>query len=176
TFACLSTLAIHLPLRSSTHVVPVGRYIVATIGSGITWTSLEVFGVTIEGITLLNLAKDLIYTDTSTGRTIYPLVNRQGLCIMHVESNPVKRLRINDNFGWSRYGVKPPTHTMWSVCDMSNGFVLSDCGEESTCDRLKNMIEEKDKLMEEKNKLMEKNALLMEEVASLKLLWPLKML
>ncbi|CAN1175601.1 hypothetical protein LINPERHAP2_LOCUS32036 [Linum perenne] len=152
---------------------------VATIGSDEPWKALEVFGVTIEADRLMNLFNDLTYTDaSSTGQKRHLVVNRQGLCLVFVGGKQIKRLRINDNFGWSRYGVKPPTRTMWSVCDMSNGVVLSDRGEErSDCkkcccctrDGLKNVIEEKDKLMEEKDKfLMEKIELLKEEVASLK--------
>ncbi|CAL1363664.1 unnamed protein product [Linum trigynum] len=131
--------------------------------------ALEVFGVTIGGAKLKELAKDLTLTDPSTGQTFHLIVNRQGLCFVYVASQPIVRLRINDHFGWSKYGVKPRISTIWSVWDMSNGAVLvapppteddaADGGEKYSAlnESWKKVLEEKDKWMEEKESLLRKS-------------------
>ncbi|CAI0396487.1 unnamed protein product [Linum tenue] len=122
--------------------------------------ALEVFGVTIGGNKLKQLAKDLTLVDEN-GQPFHLLVNRQGLCFLRVRSQSIVRLRINDHFGWSKYGVNPQISTIWSIWDMNNGAVLvappANLGEEGIdVDEKKKLLEEKEKLLEEKNKLMEK--------------------
>ncbi|CAL1362839.1 unnamed protein product [Linum trigynum] len=149
--------------------------------------ALEVFGVTIGGDQLKELVKDLSFSN-SAGQTFHFSVNRQGLCFLIVYSQPIVRLRINDRFGWSRYGVKPQLSSramLWSICDMSNGAVLvpvdqlqdGTAGGKSVMHSCWNkLVEEKNKVIEEKEKLMEKTESLLtksleekeKEVVSLK--------
>ncbi|CAN1235613.1 hypothetical protein LINPERPRIM_LOCUS4558 [Linum perenne] len=90
---------------------------------------LEVNGVTFSREWVSTLANDLIITGKD-GQKFHLMVNRQGLCLLDVsgDSGPVKWLRINDRFGWSKYGVKvlQGGTVTWSVCDMHNGAVLVD--------------------------------------------------
>ncbi|CAL1363662.1 unnamed protein product [Linum trigynum] len=63
------------------------------------------------------------------------------------------RLRINDRFGWSKYGVEPQIGSKWSVWDMSNGSVLyrdrveddDDDGSSSSSVGWEKLLEEKEK-------------------------------
>ncbi|CAI0396531.1 unnamed protein product [Linum tenue] len=89
------------------------------------YRKLKVLGVRIHGEQLGELADDLTITG-SNGQTFHLMVNRRGLCFLEIdnEMGRVKRLRINDHFGWSKYGVRPETSTAWSVSDMDNGAVL----------------------------------------------------
>ncbi|CAL1385629.1 unnamed protein product [Linum trigynum] len=107
---------------------------------------LEVFGVTIRGNQLVQLFNDLTLTHAN-GKTFPLLVNRQGLCFLEVGGQPVRRLRINDHFGWSKYGVAPRICTIWSIWDMNNGAVLvAPPVEEDGCESmLRKMLEERDK-------------------------------
>ncbi|CAI0473774.1 unnamed protein product [Linum tenue] len=91
--------------------------------AGARFKKLEVHGVTIQGSRLEELVKDLTWVDPN-GRRFFPVVNRQGLCLVYVGCEPIKRVRINDHFGWSKYGVKPVISTIWSIWDMSSGAVL----------------------------------------------------
>ncbi|CAI0406928.1 unnamed protein product [Linum tenue] len=93
--------------------------------------ALEVHGVVIEGNQLTQLWNDLTLVGTSDGGQNFCLVaNRNGLCFLLVGSPSVKRLRVNDYFGWAKYGVKPPigTSTIWNRCDLSSGETLVDVG------------------------------------------------
>ncbi|CAN1235475.1 hypothetical protein LINPERPRIM_LOCUS4516 [Linum perenne] len=126
---------------------------VATIGSSQEFDALEVFGVTISDEKLEDLVNDLTFIDPTNDEPFYPLVNRQGLCVLSLECGPVKRLRINDHFGWSDRVVE---------------LLLLEEKEK--------LLEDKEKLLEEKDKLMEKNESLLrmlfeekvKEVASVK--------
>ncbi|CAN1175548.1 hypothetical protein LINPERHAP2_LOCUS32000 [Linum perenne] len=105
----------------------------ATIGwdlySTTPYYALEVNGVTFLRGWVSTLANDLIITGKD-GQKFHLMVNRQGLCFLDVSGDlgPVKWLRINDRFGWSKYGVKvlQGGTVTWSVCDMHNGDVLVD--------------------------------------------------
>ncbi|CAN1175602.1 hypothetical protein LINPERHAP2_LOCUS32037 [Linum perenne] len=158
---------------------------VATIGSSQEFDALEVFGVTISDEKMEDLVNDLTFIDPTNDEPFYPLINRQGLCVLSLECGPVKRLRINDHFGWSKYGVVRPggrvVSTVWNVCDMSNGVVLvdpptMDDDDKKLLEEKEKLLEDKEKLLEEKNKLMEKNESLLrmlfeekvKEVASVK--------
>ncbi|CAI0472075.1 unnamed protein product [Linum tenue] len=46
--------------------------------------------------------------------------NSQGLCLVNVGGATVKKVRVNDYFGWSKYGVKPAAGE-WKRVDMANG-------------------------------------------------------
>ncbi|CAI0396497.1 unnamed protein product [Linum tenue] len=142
------------------------------------YKALEVSGVTIGGDKLTELAKDLTLTDRN-GQTFHLIVNRQGLCFVYVASQPIMRLRINDRFGWSKYGVKPRISTVWSVWDMSSGAVLvappandgtaAGGGEKYSAlnESWKKVVEEKEKVMEEKERVMKEKEKVTEEKESL---------
>ncbi|CAN1176635.1 hypothetical protein LINPERHAP2_LOCUS32643, partial [Linum perenne] len=68
---------------------------------------LEVNDVTFSREWVSSLANNLFITGKD-GQKFHLMVNRQGLCLLDVsgDSGPVKWLRINDRFGWSKYGVK----------------------------------------------------------------------
>ncbi|CAN1175590.1 hypothetical protein LINPERHAP2_LOCUS32028 [Linum perenne] len=103
-----------------------------SIGTGF-YEELKVHGVTFSKEWVSSLANDLIVTGKD-GQKFHLMVNRQGLCLLDVsgDSGPVKWLRINDRFGWSKYGVKmlQGGNVNWSVCDMHNGAVLVNGREE----------------------------------------------
>ncbi|CAL1363570.1 unnamed protein product [Linum trigynum] len=116
---------------------------------------LEVLGVTIGGDRLKELIGDLVLPKESH----YLMVNRQGLCLLHAGGPSVAWLRLNDRFGWFKYGVRPAveTGTIWSVWDMSSGAVLvapplgRGRGGEDTWEKV---VEEKEKEMEAKESLL----------------------
>ncbi|CAL1372980.1 unnamed protein product [Linum trigynum] len=110
--------------------------------------ALEVHGVVIEGNQLTQLWNDLTLT-APDGQKFCLVANRSGLCYLFVNSPSVMRLRINDYFGWAKYGVKPPirTSTIWTKCDLSSGATLVDVGQ-----LLKNKEKEMDEMVKEKSK------------------------
>ncbi|CAN1853617.1 hypothetical protein LINPERHAP1_LOCUS41097 [Linum perenne] len=62
------------------------------------------------------------------------------------------RLRINDYFGWSRYGVdNSEVSVVWDRWDMSSGAVLVSSASDGD-GYLKKLVEEKDKQLEAKDK------------------------
>ncbi|CAI0424277.1 unnamed protein product [Linum tenue] len=122
---------------------------------------LEVLGVRIGGNQLKNLATDLTLT-ARDGQTFHLIVNRQGLCFLYVDSSPVMRLRVNDYFGWSKYGVSPGVGPIWNRWDMSNGAVLVPAAAAPSSDCWKKLAEEKDKLLE---KSKETESLLRQSIA-----------
>ncbi|CAN1142329.1 hypothetical protein LINPERPRIM_LOCUS25970 [Linum perenne] len=114
------------------------------------FTELEVLGVRIRSNQLAQLANDLTLTDHA-GQTFHLIVNRQGLCFLYVNSpSSIMRLRINDYFGWSRYGVdNSEVSVVWNRWDMSSGAVLVSSASDGY---LKKLVEEKDKQLEAKDK------------------------
>ncbi|CAI0469202.1 unnamed protein product [Linum tenue] len=95
--------------------------------------ALQVFGVTIEGGRLGELARELRAIEE--GNNVYVYVNRLGLCIMLGIKHPsVTAVRINDCFGWSKYGVRVPQELIrasaasWNRLDMFNGETVMDVG------------------------------------------------
>ncbi|KAL6540498.1 hypothetical protein OROMI_024381 [Orobanche minor] len=88
----------------------------ARIGDSHQHKALEVFGTTIHGDKLVKLASDL--TLKSGVQTFYLMVNREGLCFLSVNGPVVKRLRLNDYFGWSKFDVKPEIKTVWNKFNM----------------------------------------------------------
>ncbi|CAL1363568.1 unnamed protein product [Linum trigynum] len=145
--------------------------------------ALEVFGVTIGGEQLKELIEDLKVGCSKDGRASLCLaVNRQGLCFVAVNTvKGLRGLRVNDHFGWSKYGVVPEIggDDVWSVCDMGNGDVLmgpptvdGSCGEDEDgkfCGVWKKVVEEKEKVMEKTEALLRKSIEEKEqEAASLK--------
>ncbi|CAI0396502.1 unnamed protein product [Linum tenue] len=121
--------------------------------------ALEVFGVTIGGEQLKELVEDL-KVGCSKDESHYLMVNRQGLCLLHAGGPSIAWLRLNDRFGWSKYGVRPAieTGTIWSVWDMSSGAVLvaPPLGRRGGEDTWEKVVEEKEKEMEEKESLLRK--------------------
>ncbi|CAN0926145.1 hypothetical protein LINGRAHAP2_LOCUS35165 [Linum grandiflorum] len=92
--------------------------------------ALKVFGVTIEGKQLAELCRDLSLQGAVNNQIIRLIVNRLGQClIMRINNPTIRLLRINDYFGWSKYGVILPQGTptnVWSKCDMYNGATIVD--------------------------------------------------
>ncbi|CAL1398252.1 unnamed protein product [Linum trigynum] len=96
--------------------------------------ALQAFGVAIEGEQLGGLAREL--AGIEDGNNVYVYVNRLGLCIITKINHPsVKAMRINDYFGWSKYGVRVPremicksTTTLWNRLDMFTGETMMDVG------------------------------------------------
>ncbi|CAL1398249.1 unnamed protein product [Linum trigynum] len=98
--------------------------------------ALQVFGVTIDGEQLGGLAREL--SGIEDGNNVYVYVNRLGLCVVTKINHPqTKSLRVNDCFGWSKYGVRVPremickpttTTTLWNRLDMFNGETMMDVG------------------------------------------------
>ncbi|CAN0927969.1 Glycerol-3-phosphate 2-O-acyltransferase 6 [Linum grandiflorum] len=92
------------------------------------YTSLELFGTTIHGADLSQLASDLTFKSNS--QTFYLIVNREGLCFLSVGDPVVKRVRVNDYFGWSKYGVRPPPmmngSTVWNKLEMFDRRIVVD--------------------------------------------------
>ncbi|CAL1377165.1 unnamed protein product [Linum trigynum] len=92
------------------------------------YKALELFGVTIEGDRLKELAKELHGMET---KNMFIYVNRAGLCmITQLKNTSIRTMRINDYFGWSEYGVRVPQSTIvaspWNKLDMSNGATMMD--------------------------------------------------
>ncbi|KAL6532906.1 hypothetical protein OROGR_013866 [Orobanche gracilis] len=97
----------------------------AIIGNSQKHNALEIFGTTIHGDKLVKLASDL--TLKSGAQTFYMIVNREGLCFLSVNDPVVKRLRINDYFGWSKYGVELKLDTtVWNKFDLHDGRIVVD--------------------------------------------------
>ncbi|CAI0407672.1 unnamed protein product [Linum tenue] len=91
--------------------------------------ALEVFGVTIQGkLQWSDLANDLKLPGDNNydGETMFRLlVNRRGLCFLEgVRTESFTVLRINDCFGWSRYGVKVPEFTSANVCNKCDMYTF----------------------------------------------------
>ncbi|CAN0879773.1 hypothetical protein LINGRAHAP2_LOCUS13283 [Linum grandiflorum] len=118
--------------------------------NSVLFNELEVLGVTIRSNQLTQLANDLTLTDVG-GQTFHLIVNRQGLCFVYVNSPySIMRLRVNDYFGWSKYGVNVgQASVVWDRWDMNSGGVLVSASNE---DLLKKLVEEKDKALEMKDK------------------------
>ncbi|CAL1409689.1 unnamed protein product [Linum trigynum] len=86
------------------------------------YKALQVFGTTVKRNKLRRLVKDLIKMRAGSAMGFNVFVNRIGLCII-IPVNGGGALRINDLFGWSRYGVKLPRdvgtgYTVWDRVDM----------------------------------------------------------
>ncbi|CAN1853609.1 hypothetical protein LINPERHAP1_LOCUS41095 [Linum perenne] len=125
------------------------------------YKALEVHGVKIHGHLLTQLVNDLTLT-APDGQTFHLAVNRQGFCYLFVNSASMKRLRINDYFDWSKYGVKPQMvaiATIWNRCNMGSGVTIVDVGElkkaeEELLERNDEMEAMWKKSLEEKDKQM----------------------
>ncbi|CAN0923942.1 hypothetical protein LINGRAHAP2_LOCUS33853 [Linum grandiflorum] len=88
--------------------------------------ALEVNGVTLQGDQLTELFNDLTIVrehDREKRNKTHLLVNRQGLCFVDVGGAQIRKLRVNDYFGWSKYGVKlvPHNKEAWKRLDMHTG-------------------------------------------------------
>ncbi|CAI0546728.1 unnamed protein product [Linum tenue] len=97
------------------------------------YKALQVFGATVKGYQFIVLVNDLIKMrggSSATGFNVF--VNRIGLCIIsRVNGGGGGALRINDLFGWSKYGVKLPRdvgtgYTAWDRVDMYTGETVLD--------------------------------------------------
>ncbi|CAI0421504.1 unnamed protein product [Linum tenue] len=93
----------------------------------ISYKDLEVYGTAIGGSTLEKLRADLFDSQF--------LVNREGYQVMYYSSDGSKAMgvgkcsfcRLNNIFGWRKYGVKPPAITMmWNRYDRSSGEAVVD--------------------------------------------------
>ncbi|CAN1142340.1 hypothetical protein LINPERPRIM_LOCUS25973 [Linum perenne] len=116
------------------------------------YKALEVHGVKIHGHLLTQLVNDLTLT-APDGQTFHLAVNRQGFCYLFVNSASIKRLRINDYFDWSKYGVKPQmvaNATIWNRCNMGSGVTIVDVGKSKKA-------EEEDKELSLKTQLLERS-------------------
>ncbi|CAN1142338.1 hypothetical protein LINPERPRIM_LOCUS25973 [Linum perenne] len=131
------------------------------------YKALEVHGVKIHGHLLTQLVNDLTLT-APDGQTFHLAVNRQGFCYLFVNSASIKRLRINDYFDWSKYGVKPQmvaNATIWNRCNMGSGVTIVDVGKSKKAEEeLREALNEKRKELEDKvkevavmRKLLERN-------------------
>ncbi|CAN0879780.1 hypothetical protein LINGRAHAP2_LOCUS13284 [Linum grandiflorum] len=120
------------------------------------YKALEVHGVKIQGHMLTQLVNDLTLT-APDGQTFHLAVNRQGLCYLFVNSAYVKRLRINDYFNWSKYGVKRST-TIWNRCEMGSGVTMVDVAELKRAEEeMRKELEEKEKEVDVLKQLVERN-------------------
>ncbi|CAL1409688.1 unnamed protein product [Linum trigynum] len=96
------------------------------------YQALQVFGATVKGYQFIVLVNDLIRmlgAGSAMGFNVF--VNRFGLCIISRVNGGGGALRINDRFGWSRYGVKLPRdvgtgNTVWNIVDMYTGETVLD--------------------------------------------------
>ncbi|KAL6540499.1 hypothetical protein OROMI_024382 [Orobanche minor] len=118
----------------------------ARIGKFEQYNTLEVFGTKIHGDKLNELASELILRSNSM------IVNREGLCFLSVGSRFVKRVRLNDYFGWSKFGVKPEIETVWNKFNMFDRRIVIDLEEMK-----KSLSESKDKETELSETLMSKS-------------------
>ncbi|CAN1142344.1 hypothetical protein LINPERPRIM_LOCUS25973 [Linum perenne] len=116
------------------------------------YKALEIFRVIIRGNQLTQLVQDLTLTSTD-GQSFVLAVNRQGFCYIYINNPSVTRLRINDYFGWSKYGVNLNVK-MWNRCDMYNGETLVDVAELKEKSR---ELAEKDKELSLKTQLLERS-------------------
>ncbi|CAL1372977.1 unnamed protein product [Linum trigynum] len=100
------------------------------------FTALELFGVTIQGTSTQwrELTKDL-KLEGFDGQAFRLVVNRLGQCFVDKVNAPsVRLLRLNDCFGWSKYGVKLPKSSVvgfsypnvWNRCDIYSGETVVD--------------------------------------------------
>ncbi|CAN0879771.1 hypothetical protein LINGRAHAP2_LOCUS13281 [Linum grandiflorum] len=132
------------------------------VGSSIDsrYKALEVHGVKIQGQMLTQLVNDLTLT-APDGQTFHMAVNRQGFCYLFVNSAYVKRLRINDYFNWSKYGVKrsPIISTMiWNRSEMGSGITMVDVAElKRVEEEMRKELEEKEKEVDVLKQLVERN-------------------
>ncbi|CAI0407678.1 unnamed protein product [Linum tenue] len=133
--------------------------------------ALEVHGVVIEGNQLTQLWNDLTLT-APDGQKFCLTANRSGICYLLVNSPSVMRLRVNDYFGWAKYGVKPPisTSTIWTKCDLSSGATLVDVGQ-LLKNKEKETVEEKSKELEAKEKEVVVMRKLVERSKEVETLW-----
>ncbi|KAL6539823.1 hypothetical protein OROHE_011594 [Orobanche hederae] len=118
----------------------------AKIGKFEQYNTLEVFGTKIHGDKLNELASELILRSNSM------IVNREGLCFLSVGSRFVKRVRLNDYFGWSKFGVKPEIETIWNKFNMFDRKIIIDLEEMK-----KLLSESKDKETELSETLLSKS-------------------
>ncbi|CAL1372978.1 unnamed protein product [Linum trigynum] len=137
--------------------------------------ALEVHGVVIEGNQLTQLFNDLSLTSSDGGQKFCLVANRNGLCFLYVNSPSVMRLRVNDYFGWAKYGVKPPisTSTIWNKCDLSNGDTLVDIVQllKNKEKEMQEMVKEKIKQLDEKEKEVSVMRKLVERNKEVESLW-----
>ncbi|CAL1372976.1 unnamed protein product [Linum trigynum] len=92
------------------------------------YNALQVFGVSIKGGQLVELARELKRENK------YEMgVNRLGLCVItQIGGSLIKHIRIHDYFGWSKYGVQVPRQdvmresAMWNSLDMHSGEIMVD--------------------------------------------------
>ncbi|CAI0474083.1 unnamed protein product [Linum tenue] len=93
--------------------------------------ALEIFGAVIEGDKLNNLREELFDSRV--------LVNRDGYQVKYVDNHNTQSasaaglVKLNDVFGWARYGVKRPTETeaaavptVWNRYAVAGGEVVVD--------------------------------------------------
>ncbi|KAL6534621.1 hypothetical protein OROGR_013296 [Orobanche gracilis] len=118
----------------------------AKIGKFEQYNTLDVFGTKIHGDKLNELASELTLRSNSM------IVNREGLCFLSVRSRFVKRVRLNDYFGWSKFGVKPEIETAWNKFDMFDRKIVIDLEEMK-----KSLSESRDKEIELSETLLSKN-------------------
>ncbi|CAN0879770.1 hypothetical protein LINGRAHAP2_LOCUS13274 [Linum grandiflorum] len=147
--------------------------------NSVLFNELEVLGVTIRSNQLTQLANDLTLTDVG-GQTFHLIVNRQGLCFVYVNSPySIMRLRVNDYFGWSKYGVNVgQASVVWDRWDMNSGGVLiwnrSEMGSGITMvdvAELKRVEEEMRKELEEKEKEVDVLKQLVERNKEVESMW-----
>lgn len=120
--------------------------LLVTIGPNLHHDALEIFGVVINGLDFKNLAQELC--------SFRFIVNREGYC--YLNSSPVvdpsfglAYFRLNDLFGWSKYGVKPNSTWIWNRCDILQGGALINLEDQySILTRLEEDIKKKEEELE----------------------------
>ncbi|CAL1372985.1 unnamed protein product [Linum trigynum] len=133
------------------------------VGPGEEYEGIKLFGTTIVGDKFKQLVDEL--KSVEDRERIHFFVNRLGLCIVGRIGHPtISAMRINDYFGWSKYGVKLPQDvtkfTVWSRADMHSGETLIDARGMSRAaeEALQRSLEEKSvELAACKKELKEKN-------------------
>ncbi|CAI0407683.1 unnamed protein product [Linum tenue] len=127
--------------------------------------ALELFGVTIQGTSTQwrELMKDL-KLEGFDGQAFRLVVNRLGQCFVNKVNAPsVRLLRLNDRFGWSKYGVELPKSSLggypnvWNVIfDIYSGETVVDVrGIVLESEEAKAEVRELRKSLEEKQKEVE---------------------
>ncbi|CAN1134807.1 F-box/FBD/LRR-repeat protein At1g16930 [Linum perenne] len=129
--------------------------------------ALNVLGVVISGKQLTELSRDLILDGSVNNQTFCLSVNRLGHCLLiRIKTPTMVMLRINDYFGWSKYGLILPKGSptnVWNKCDMFNGATIVDTQSimiaveqsKTEANSLKKNLEDKQKRLESLNSELE---------------------
>ncbi|EEF44936.1 conserved hypothetical protein [Ricinus communis] len=118
----------------------------ASLEANLQYDALEIFGVQINGLAFKNLGEELY--------NLHVIVNREGFCYLNVSrivdpSVDLVYYRLNDLFGWSKYGVKPKILSIWNRSDIVNGGAIVDLEDQyNALNKLKEDLKKKDQELE----------------------------